>query len=161
VRTLGYIKLILGLPPETLRIAAQTLEYIQRNAQPVIYPGDAFLTSFGKDDTIEPVIDTISQTPFDQENVEDLKEVVDLEEDEETDEQEDILTMEFNTAISDKERRKMEKAKAKAEKDAEKERNRVDKEVMKARMEKEKTDRKIRAVVAKLRPTETSRSAEP
>ena len=107
-------------------------------------------------------MDAISQTPFDQENVEDLKEVVDLEEDDEIDEQEeDILTMEFNTAISDKERRKMEKAKAKAEKDAEKERNRVDKEVMKARMEKEKADRKIRAVVAKLRPTETSRSAEP
>ena len=128
----------------------------------MIHPGDAFLTSFGKDDTVEPVMDAISQTPFDQENVEDLKEVVDLDEDDEIDEQEeDILTMEFNTAISDKERRKMAKAKAKAEKDAEKERNRVDKEVMKARMEKEKADRKIRAVVAKLRPTETSRSAEP
>jgi regulator of protease activity HflC (stomatin/prohibitin superfamily) len=153
-------KLILGLPPETLRIAAQTLEYIESNAQPVIHPGDDFLASFSKDDSIEPVMDTITQTHHDEEEVEELHEVVELE-DENTEVEDDVAEPQLYARIlSDKEKRKMEKVQAKNEKDAEKVRKKAEKEALKAGKEKEKADRKLRAIIPKLQSIEIPGSAE-
>jgi len=149
------------LPPETLRIASQTLDYLEHNAQPVIHPGDEFLTSFVKEDTHQPIMDQIRQTHLEEEKIEDLQEVVDLEdEQEEEPEDESPAPRLYSRILSDKERRKMEKVQAKAEKDAEKERKRAEMETLKAEREKEKADRKMRAIVAKLRPMEVSASAE-
>jgi len=145
-----------GLPPETLRIAAQTLDYLERNAEPVIHPGDEFLSSFVKEDTHQPIIDEISQTHLEEEKIEDLKEVIEIEEDQEEEGDEEVPSTPelYHRILSDKEKRKMEKVRSKAEKDAEKERKRIEKEILKAEREKDKADRKMRAVVAKLRPFE-------
>jgi hypothetical protein len=156
-----HVKLNSGLPHETLRIAAQTLNYLESNSHPVIHPGDAFLSSFTKDETIEPILDTITQTHLEEEQIEDLREVVDVE-DEDVEVQDDVQEKRLDAQMmdasmkSDRERRKMEKVKAKAEKDLEKERKRLERETLKVEREKEKADRKMRAVVAKLRPMEFS-----
>jgi hypothetical protein len=160
------VALIPGLPPETLRIAAQTLEYIERNAQPVIHPGDTFLTSFAKEDIIEPVMDSISQTHHDEDKIEELHEIIDLEDENEEVEEETPEPAQLDSQMmdsrmmNDRERRKMQKVQAKAERDSEKERKRVEREMLKAEREKEKADRKMRAVVAKLRLMELSGSSE-
>ena len=149
------------MPPETLRIASQTLDYLEHNAQPIIHPGDEFLTSFVKEDTHQPIMDQIGQTHFEEEKIEDLREVIDLEdEQEEEPEDKSPAPQLYSRILSDKERRKMEKVQAKAEKDAEKERKRAEIETLKAEREKEKADKKMRAFVAKLRPMEVSASAE-
>ena len=149
-----------GLPPETLRIASQTLDYLESNAQPIIHPGDEFLTSFVKEDIHQPIMDQIRETQLEDDKIEDLREVIDIEE-EQDEEQEDTPTAQlYSRILSDKERRKMDKVQAKADKDAEKERKRIELEMMKAEREKEKADRKTRTVVAKERPIEMSGSVE-
>jgi hypothetical protein len=149
-----------GLPPETLRIASQTLNYLENNAQPIIHPGDEFLTSFVKEDTHQSIMDQIRETQPEDETIEDLREVIDIEE-EQDEEQEDTPTPQlYSRLLSDKERRKLEKVQAEADKDAEKMKKRIELEMMKAEREKEKVDRKMKTVVEKLRPIEMSGSAE-
>jgi len=150
-----------GLPPQTLRIAAQTLDYLEGNSQPIVHPHDEFLTSFIKEEIQQPTIDPIAETHLEEEKIEDLKEVIDVEE--ETEEEQDVETPTpqlYDRILSDKEKRKMEKVHAKAEKDAEMERKRLEKEAIKAEKEKEKADRKMREIVAKLGSMEMSVSAE-
>jgi hypothetical protein len=149
------------LPPETLRIASQTLDYLEDNAQPIIHPGDEFLTSFVKEDSHQPIMDQVRQTRLDEEKIEDLQEVVDLEdEQEEEPEDESPVPQLYSRILSDKERRKMEKVQAKAEIDAEKKKKRAEIETLKMEREKEKADKKMKAIVAKLGPMEVSASAE-
>ena len=147
-----------GLPPETLRIASQTLDYLERNAKPIVHAGDKFLTSFIKENAYQPIMDQICQTQLEEDKIEDLREVIEIDDVQEADEQkEESLSAPLNSLmLSDKERRKMEKVQAKAEKDAEKERKRAEIEILKAEREKEKADKKMRAVVAKLRPVEVT-----
>jgi hypothetical protein len=126
------IELTLGLPPETLRIAGRALAYLTGNAEPIIFPGDDFLTSFSKDETIPPIMDDISHTNTRyEEELQDLKEVVDVEDDVE----EDVETVDrqlFPELLSDAERRKMEKVHVQASKDAKKERKKQEREQAKA-----------------------------
>lgn len=155
------IGLIVGLPSETLRIASQTLDYLEHNAQPIIHPGDEFLRSFVKEDTHQPMMDHIRQTHLEEEKIEDLWEVVDMEDEQEEEPEEDSPAPQlYSRILSDKERRKMEKVQAKAEKDAEKERKRAEIETLRAKKEKKKADKKMKTVVAKLRPMAASASAE-
>lgn len=106
-------------------------------------------------------MDQIRQTNAEEEKIEDLREVVDLEDEQEEElEDESPAAQLYFRVLSNKERRKMEKAQAKAEKDAEKERKRVETEALKAEKGKEKADKKMKAIVAKLRPMEVSASAE-
>src|SRR5205814_1701561 len=131
------------------------------NAQPIIHPGDEFLTSFVKDDTHQPIMDQIRETQLEEEKIEDLREVVDLEDEQEEEPDEDSPAPQlYSRILSDKERRKMEKVQAKAEKDAEKERKRVETETVKEEREKEKADKKVKVIVAKLSQMEVSASAE-
>jgi hypothetical protein len=149
---------MVGLPSEALQIASQTLDYLERNAKPVVHPGDEFLSSFAKEDSHYPMTDYISQSCF-EEKIENLREVIDM--DEEDGVEEEISPPHLNALIlSDKEKRKMEKVHVKAEKDAERARKRSEREALKAEKEKEKADRRLRAVVAKLKPLELSTSAE-
>jgi len=141
--------LTVGLPPETLRIAAQTLEYIERNAQPVIHAGDAFLNSFGREDSPDPVMDTIPPEHLEDEKIEDLKEVTDIEDEEFEDPVDNVQVPEeqlYSRILPDKEKRKMDKVQAKQDNDAEKERKRQERELLKAEREKDKADRKMRAM---------------
>jgi hypothetical protein len=150
-----------GLPPQTLRIAAQTLDYLEGNSQPIVHPQDEFLTSFIKEEIQQPTIDPIAETHLEEEKIEDLKEVIDIEEENEEEQDQETPTPQlYDRILSDKEKRKMEKVHAKAEKDAEKERKRLEKEAIKAEKEKEKADRKMREIVAKLGSMEMSVSAE-
>ena len=55
---------------------------MEQNAQPVIHPGDEFLSSFAIDDTREPIMDIIEETPVPDELVEELMEVVEVDEEE-------------------------------------------------------------------------------
>lgn len=128
---------------------------MEANAQPVINLGDEFLSSFAIEDTREPTIDTIAETHIEDEQVEELKEVVEVD-DEEMDEPEEQANPElqlYHRILSDNEKRKMEKVHAQAKKDAEKERKRVEKELLKAEKEREKAD-KVRSMVDALRPME-------
>jgi hypothetical protein len=148
-----------GLPPQTLRIAAQTLEYLESNSQPIVHPNDEFLTSFIKDDVHQAPIDTIGEAHLEEEKIEDLEEVIDVE-DENEEQEENTIPQLYDRILSDGEKRKMEKVHAKREKDAEKERKRLEREAQKAEKEKEKPDRKMREIVAKLGSMEMSTSAE-
>jgi hypothetical protein len=149
------------LPPETLRIASQTLDYLEDNAQPIIHPGDEFLTSFVKEDSHQPIMDQVRQTHLDEEKIEDLQEVVDLEdEQDEEPEDESSAPQLYSRILSDKERRKMEKVRAKAGMDAEKKKKRAEMETLKTEREKEKADKKMKVIVAKLEPIEVSASIQ-
>jgi hypothetical protein len=153
--------LTLGLPLETLRIASETLAYLEDNSQPVIHPGDEFLSSFVKSDTSQPIMDVIRQNRLDEDTVEELKEVIDIEEeDQEAEEEEAPAPQLYTRVLSERERRKMEKVQAKAEKDAEKARKKAELESLKAERDKEKVDRKMRAIVSKLKPMELASSLD-
>lgn len=148
-----------GLPPETLCIASQTLDYLESNAQPIIHPGDDFLNSFVKEDTHQPIMEQIRESQPEDEKIENLQEIVDIADEQEEEQEEDVRAPQlYSRILSDKERRKMEKVQAKADKDAEKEKKRIKTEMLKA--ERVKADKKMRAIVAKLRPLEMSGSAE-
>src|SRR5277367_191366 len=151
-----------GLPAQTLRIAAQTLGYLEGNSQPIVHPNDEFLASFIKDETQQPTMDPIPETHLEEDKIEDLKEVINIEEENEEDHQEEEppTPQLYDRILSDKEKRKMEKVYSKAEKDAEKERKRLEKEAAKAEKEKEKADRKMRDIVAKLGSMEMPASTE-
>ena len=149
-----------GLPPQTLRIAAQTLEYLEGNSQPIVHPNDEFLTSFIKDDVHQAPIDTIGEAHLEEERIEDLKEVIDIEDENEEEQEKNTTPQLYDRILSDREKRKMEKVHAKGEKDAEKEKKRLEREAQKAEKEKEKPDRKMREIVAKLGSMEMSASAE-
>jgi hypothetical protein len=150
-----------GLPSETVEIAARTLNYLEQNAKPLIHPGDEFLASFTKEESHYPMIDYISEIRVEEEEIEDLREVVDIEVDDEENIEEKFSVPQLNPLIlPDKEKRKMDKVQVKAEKEAERARKKSEREALKAEKGKEKADRKMRAVVAKLRPLELSASAE-
>jgi regulator of protease activity HflC (stomatin/prohibitin superfamily) len=144
--------LTLGLPPETLRIASEMLAYLEDNSQPVIHPGDEFLSSFVKSDMSQPIMDEIRQSQLEEDTVEELKEVVDIEEDDQEAEEEATAPLLYTRVLSERERRKMEKVQAKAEKDAEKARQKAEFEALKAERDKDKVDRKMKAIVSKLKP---------
>jgi len=151
------IVLIAGLPPETLRIAAQTLAYLERNAQPIIRPGDEFLTSFLTEETRQPMMDEIAQIHAEDDAIEELQEVVDIECDNEWEQIEDkAVPRLYSRILSDKEKRKMEKVHAQAEKDAERERKRTETATLKVEKGKEKFDKKMGAETAKSSPMEMS-----
>ena len=137
---------MIGLPPETLRIASQTLEYLESNAQPVIHPGDDFLSSFSKEEVRPSVIDDISQTNIEEEAVQQLYEVVEIEDDKEELMDYSPVPQLYSRILSDREKRKMEKVHAEAEKEAEKERKRIEKAALKAEKEKEKAEKKMKAL---------------
>jgi regulator of protease activity HflC (stomatin/prohibitin superfamily) len=151
--------LTLGLPPETLRIASETLAYLEANSQPLIHPGDEFLSSFVKSDMPQPIMDEIRQTRLEEDTVKELKEVVDIEEeDQETEEEEATAPLLYSRVLSERERRKMEKVQAKAEKDAEKARKKAESEALKAERDKDKVDGRMGAIVSKLKPMEAASS---
>lgn len=155
------LDLMPGLPQDTLRIAAKTLDYMEQNAVPVIHPGDEFLSSFAIDDTREPIMDTIAETHVAEEQIEELKEVVEVD-DEDEDELEEQANPElqlYSRILSDNEKRKMEKVHTQAKKDAEKERKRIKKETLKAEKEREKADKKMQNMMDALKPMEM-KSAE-
>jgi hypothetical protein len=144
------------------------LDYIEGNAQPVIEPSDAFLSSFAKEDTYQPVMDTISQTNLEEEQIEELHEVVEVDDEganeQEQDTQEPLLDV---LILPDREKRKMDKVQAQADKDAEKERKKAEKEALKmqketlkAEREREKADKKLKALEAKLRASEIAVAVE-
>jgi len=103
-------------------------------------------------------MDEIRQGKLEEEKLEELKEVIHIEEDEdETNEEDEGPTPQlYGRILSDKERRKMEKVQAKAEKDAEKERKKAEMEALKGERDQEKEERKTRATVPKLKPMEMS-----
>ena len=106
-------------------------------------------------------MDQIRQTHVEEEKIEDLREVVDLEDEQEEElENESPAAQLYSRILSNKARRKMEKVQSKAEKDAEKERKRAETEALKAERGKEKADKKMKAIVAKMRPMEVSASVE-
>lgn len=149
------------MPPQTLRIAAQTLEYLEGNSQPIVNPHDEFLTAFIKDDINQSIIDPIAEARLEEEKIEDLKEVVHIEDENSEEEQQEISTPQlYDRILSDREKRRMEKVHAKVERDAEKERKRSEKEGLKAEKEKEKANKKLRQIVAKLGSPDMSASAE-
>ena len=134
---LRWHSLITGLPSETLRIAARALKYLESNAQPLIHAGDEFLRSVSKEDMYPPIIDTITENQV-EEPIEELLEVTDVDnelEEEKEDSQEQYL---YERILPDKEKRKMEKVRADAEKSAEREKKRLEREAAKVRKEKEK-----------------------
>lgn len=149
-----------GLPSETLRIASETLAYLEDNSQPVIHPGDQFLSSFVKSDSSQPIMDEIRQIRLDEDTVEELKEVVDIEEEYQEAEEETPAPQLYTRVLSERERRKMEKVQAKTEKDAEKARKKAELEALKAERDKEKVDRKMTAIVSKMKPMELASSLD-
>jgi hypothetical protein len=91
------------------------------------------------------MIDQIRETQLEEEKIEHLQEVVDI--DDEIEQEEDAPEPQlYSRILSDKERRKLEKVQAKADKDAEKERKRIKMEILKVELEKEKTDQKVVAI---------------
>ena len=129
---------------------------MEQNAQPVIHPGDEFLSSFAIDDTREPIMDIIEETPVPDELVEELREVVEVDEEEaeEPVEQVNHELQLYSQLLSDNEKRKMEKVHAQTKKDADKERKRAEKEALKAEKEREKANKKMRSMVDALRPVD-------
>jgi len=148
------------LPPQTLRIAAQTLEYLESNSQPIVHPNDEYLTSFIKDEIHWSAVDPIAEAHLEEDKIEDLKEVIDIEDENEEEQVDNPTPQLYDRILSDREKRKMEKVHAKVEKDAEKERKRLEREALKAEKDKEKADRKMREIVAKLGSMEISAPAE-
>ena len=113
-----------GLPPQTLRIAAQTLDYLESNSQPIVHPNDEFLATFIKEETSQLAIDPIVETQIEEDQIEDLKEVIEIEDETEEAHEEIPAPQLYHRILSDKEKRKMEKVQAKAEKDDEEKRKR-------------------------------------
>ena len=150
-----------GLPPETLRIAQQTLDYLEGNAQPMIHPGDEFLDSFVKEDTQPPVIDEFVETHrSEEEKIEDLHEVIDIEDEDEESEALGPTPNLYLRVLSDTEMRKMDKVQAQQEKNAERDRKKIEREALKAEKEREKAEKKLKDMVAKMPSVEVSQSAE-
>jgi hypothetical protein len=86
--------------------------------------------------------------------VEDLHEVVDIEDEPDEDTPTPLF---YDRVLSDKEKRKMERVKADADKAADKKTKRLEKEAAKAKKEK----RRLRTAISSLRPEfEMSASAE-
>ena len=136
-----------------MRIAAQTLDYLESNAKPIIFPGDEFLSSFAKSESPTPVLDNVAENNITEE-IQDLQEVVDIEEDDEEDIEGIAEAQLYASILSDQEKRKLDKIQAQATKDAEKERKRVEKEMAKAIKEKEKESRKNGRIVTADMPLE-------
>ena len=135
-------------------MAAKTLDYMEQNAQPVIHPGDEFLSSFAIEDTRDPIMDAVAETHVADEQIEDLKEVLEVD-DEDMDESEEQPNPElqlYSQILSDNEKRKMEKVHAQTKKDAEKERKRAEKEILKAEKEREKAEKKMQNMASALKP---------
>lgn len=136
-----------------MRIAAQTLDYLESNAKPIIFPGDEFLSSFAKSESPTPVMDNMAEHNI-VEEIQDLREVVDIVEDDEDDIEGIAEAQLYTSILSDQEKRKLDKIQAQATKDAEKERKRVEKEMAKSLKEKEKESRKNGSIVTVSTPLE-------
>jgi hypothetical protein len=134
---------MVGLPPETLRIASQTLDYLELNAQPMVHPDDEFLSSFSKEEVCESVIDDV-QTNIEEEAIQELQEVVDVEDDKEELMDYSPVPQLYSRILSDMEKRKMEKVQKQADKEAEKERKRIEKAALRAEKEKEREEKKLK-----------------
>ncbi len=150
---------LLGLPPETLRIASQTLDYLESNAKPVIFPGDDFLSSFSRDDRAAPSIESVKDSPV-QEEFEELREIVDIEYDDEYDLESSADERLYASILTDQEKRKMDKIQAQAYKEIELERKRAEKETNRAQKLKEKEDRNRDRVIITTSPVEVTEAGK-
>lgn len=113
-------------------------------------------------------MDTINQNNLEEERIEELHEVVEVDDENGTEPGEDGPEPQLDVLIlPDREKRKMDKVQAQADKNVEKERKKAEKEalkmqkeMLKAEKDREKADRKLKALASKLRTTEVAGSME-